>query len=155
MYYIPPARCKSLIASVFVSNPSDASSVHRPPPTHLSLLMSNQDRIPLPTPPPLLSIDCERKRIATSSVRDVHWGTSSLLLPLLTHPLSLLSPRNHLPLSTPPLFLLIFQACCRDATAYVIVPESLPPLLLSWIPQMCSLFLNYRQVLEPVFLFRR
>ena len=143
--YITRTRRQSPAASVVVSNPSDASPIPHSLPTPTPLSLGTRDRLPPPMPPSSSSIPWACKNNATSAVRDVHSGASSLLLPPLT-PLLLSSiPWSHLPLPTPPSLLPIYQACNRNAAASVVVPESLPPPLLSLIP--CCLFLVLRRLL--------
>ena len=76
-----------------------------------------------PTPPSLLSIPRGRKHTAAYVVGDVQSGASSLLVPLLTPPLSLSSPRFHLPLSTPLLLSRIPQSRHCDAAASVVATK--------------------------------
>ena len=89
------------------------------------------------------------------SIRDVHAGTLSLLLPPPTHLLSLSSPRDHLPLLTPPSLLPIPQAHHCNAATSVVVPKSLPPQLFSPIPRTRLLFIVLRWRLHCHRWFRR
>ena len=89
--------------------------------------------------PPSLSILWAHKHIATSAVRDIHSGASSLLLP---PPLSSSSsPRAHLPFPTPPPLSPISQARHRKSAASVVVPKSSSRPSLSPIPPTRHLFL--------------
>ena len=132
--YIPRSRCRAPAASVVFSDPSDALSIPCPPPTPPLSLLSPRARLPPLTLPLLSSIPWAHKHTAASAFRDVFSGASSLLIPPPTPLLSLLSPRDHPSLSTPPPLFPIPQACHCDAASSVIVPKSLPPLSLSPIP---------------------
>ena len=137
----PWDRCQAPATSVVVSDPSDASSIPRPPPTPPSLSLSPRDLLPLPTPPPLLSIPWACKHTAASAITDVFSGASSLLIPPPTPPSWWSIPRAHLSLTMPPTLTPIPQACHCNATASAVFPESSPPPLSSLIPWTHRLFL--------------
>ena len=143
--YIPWALRRPTAASVVVSDTLCASSIPRLPPTLPLSVLIPQDRFTLLTLPSLLSILLSRKHTATFAAGDVHLDALSLLLPLSTPPLLSSRTLAHLPLTTTFSLLTTPQACHRNAAASIVVPKSLPPLLLSLIPQTRRIFLVLRR----------
>ena len=94
-------------------------------------------------PPLSSSIPWAHKHTGASSVGDVHSDALYLLLPQLTHPLSLLRPQDYLPLPTPLPWSPIPKALHHSAAASIVVTES----LIS--PTHC-LFLVLRQYLHQI-----
>ena len=139
--YIPWDCRQSPATSVVVSDTFDTLSIPRPPPMPPLSSLSPRARLPPPTLPFSLSITWDFKHTVTSAVGDILSGTLFLLLPPPTPPLLLSSPRAHLYLPMPPWWLQILQARHCDATTSVIVPKSLPPMLLFLIPRTRRLFI--------------
>ena len=131
-------------------------------PTLWLLLLCSRARPTLPTLPLLLSILWTCKHIGASSVGDVNLDKLYILLPQTLPPLSSSIPQAYLHQPTPLLWSEITQACHRDATASVVVPESSPPPSLSVIPRtrrlllvLCRRLRHCSWVCVPVLLFWR
>ena len=126
-----------------------------PPLTPPLSSLSPRARLSPLTPTVLSSIPWDCKHTAASAGIDVHLGMLSLLLTPPKPPSSLLSPQAQFPLPTPPSLSSILHASHRNTTSFFIVPESLPPPLLSLIPWTRCLFIFLHRRLRNRHLFQR